>query len=73
MCAMRKGIAGQAGVIASVAPGDFTITGHFIVVAGADDAGRFVVRDPNSAERSARAWDAQRVLSQCRNLWAISC
>lgn len=59
-------------VIASMAPGDFTTTGHFIVLAGVDDAGRFVICDPNSGERSAKAWDAQRVLSQCRNLWAIS-
>lgn len=70
--ALRDALAAGRPVIASVGAGDFTTTGHFIVVAGADDDGRLVVRDPNSAERSAQTWDAQRVLSQCLNLWAIS-
>lgn len=58
-------------VICTVGPGDFTETGHFIVVAGLADDGTLVVHDPNSAENSAKTWDAQRVLSQCRNLWAF--
>lgn len=59
-------------IICSVRPGDFTTVGHFIVLAGLDDAGRAVVHDPNSAERSSQTWDIQRVLDQCRNLWAFS-
>ena len=70
--AVRDALASGAVVIASVGAGDFTTTGHFIVIAGVDGDGRFVVRDPNSAERSHVAWDADRVLSQCLNLWAIS-
>lgn len=58
-------------VICSVGPGDFTEKGHFIVLAGMAEDGRVVVHDPNSAERSAQTWDASRVLSQCRNLWAF--
>lgn len=58
-------------VICTVGPGDFTDTGHFIVVAGLADDGTLVVHDPNSAENSAKTWDAQRVLNQCRNLWAF--
>lgn len=71
--AVRDALSAGSLVIASVGPGDFTTTGHFIVLAGADDSGRFVIRDPNSAGRSAKAWDAQQVLSQCRNLWAVGC
>ncbi len=59
-------------VIASVRPGDFTTVGHFIVIAGIDDAGNLVIRDPNSPEHSAQTWNAQRILSQCANLWAFS-
>ena len=59
-------------VICSVRPGDFTTTGHFIVLAGLADDGEVVVRDPNSAERSGRTWDLGRVLGQCANLWELS-
>ena len=59
-------------VIASMLPGDFTTEGHFIVIVGVDSSGKLVVRDPNSAERSAQAWDAQTILAQCANLWAYS-
>lgn len=59
-------------VIASVRPGDFTTVGHFIVITGVDEAGDLVINDPNSSENSAKSWDAQRVLSQCANLWAYN-
>ena len=59
-------------VICSVRPGDFTTTGHFIVLAGVAEDGGVIVRDPNSAERSARTWELGRVLGQCANLWSFS-
>ena len=59
-------------VICSVGPGDFTADGHFIVLTAADTAGNVTVNDPNSIERSQRTWDIQRILDQCRNLWALS-
>ena len=58
-------------VICSVRPGDFTDTGHFLVVAGVADNGELVIHDPNSPANSARTWDAERVLAQCANLWAF--
>ena len=59
-------------IVCSVGPGDFTKEGHFIVLSGLDDAGRVLVHDPNSPERSAVSWDVQTVLGQCLNLWAYS-
>lgn len=70
--AVRTALSAGRPVICSVRPGDFTTTGHFIVLAGLDEEGRLVVRDPNSAERSSVAWDVGRVLGQCANLWAFS-
>lgn len=58
-------------VICSVRPGDFTTKGHFIVLAGVAENGELVIHDPNSPANSARTWDIQRVLDQCRNLWAF--
>lgn len=59
-------------VICSVGPGDFTTTGHFIVLAGLDESGGVVVHDPNSEARSQQSWDINRILPQCRNLWVFS-
>ena len=42
-------------VVASMLPGDFTDTGHFIVIY-AYDGQNFRVHDPNSAELSSRTW-----------------
>lgn len=70
--AVRSALAAGEPVICSMGPGDFTTAGHFIVLAGLDDSGNVIVRDPNSAERTARSWDVDTLLSQCRNLWALS-
>lgn len=59
-------------IICIMGPGDFTTTGHFIVLAGIDEQGRIIVRDPNSADRSSQTWDVETILAQCRNLWALS-
>ena len=70
--AVREALLAGKPVICSVGPGDFTTTGHFIVLTGLTEDGEVVVHDPNSAKRSARPWDLERVLGQCLNLWAFS-
>ena len=70
--AVRDALLAGRPVICSVGPGDFTTTGHFVVLSGLTEDGDVVVHDPNSAERSARPWDLERVLDQCLNLWAFS-
>ena len=69
---VRRALVAGRPVICSVGPGDFTTTGHFIVLAGVNERGRLVIRDPNSPERTAETWDFDTVLGQCRNLWAYS-
>lgn len=54
ICAMRKG--------------DFTLTGHFIVIYGHED-GKFLVNDPNCAARS-RGWSFAQISGQIKNIWA---
>lgn len=69
---VRQAVVAGRPVICSVGPGDFTTTGHFIVLTGVNERGQLTIRDPNSPERTAEAWDFDTVLGQCRNLWAYS-
>ena len=55
-------------IICVMGPGDFTTTGHFIVMTGYAD-GKIKVNDPNSPTRSERLWDFEDIKGQIRNLW----
>ena len=55
-------------IICIMGPGDFTSTGHYIVLTGVED-GKLRVNDPNSRERSEQLWDYDAIQSQIRNLW----
>lgn len=57
-------------IICVVGPGDFTTSGHFIVITGMKD-GQFTVNDPNSTERSNMLWDYGTLEPQISNLWAF--
>lgn len=70
--AVRTELEAGRPVICSVRPGDFTTTGHFIVLAGLTDDGQVMVRDPNSAGNGDHPWNLNRVLGQCANLWSFS-
>ncbi|WP_255467414.1 C39 family peptidase [Raoultibacter phocaeensis] len=69
---MRRELAAGRPIIASMGPGDFTKTGHFIVICDIDLNSQLVIRDPNSPDRSAVSWDFDTILSQCRALWGYS-
>lgn len=60
----------QAGnpIICVMGPGDFTTSGHFIVLTGYTD-GKLQVNDPNSPTRSEKLWDFDDIKGQIRNLW----
>lgn len=58
-------------IICSVRPGDFTTTGHFILLAGLEEEG-LRVNDPNSPQSSDRLWTYDELEPQIRNLWAFS-
>lgn len=59
-------------VICSMKPGDFTTTGHFIVLTGLTEEGELVVNDPNSIARSQKSWDVETVVSQMKAAWSYS-
>lgn len=58
-------------VICAMGPGDFTTTGHFIVMVGCED-GKIKINDPNSILRSEQEWDFDEISSQIKNLWACT-
>lgn len=57
-------------IICSMRAGDFTTTGHYIVLVGAED-GMFRVNDPNSHANSEKLWSYEQIEGQIRNLWVI--
>lgn len=59
-------------LIASMKPGDFTYTGHFIVLTGLDAEGLVTVNDSNSRINSARDWTAEELVGQMKGLWSYS-
>lgn len=59
---------GGGVIICSVSRGDFTTTGHYIVIYGYESDG-FLVNDPNCVARSGK-WAFSRLRSQIKNIWA---
>jgi len=68
--AMENALLSGQPIICSMRPGDFTTTGHFIVITGLKD-GKFIIKDPNSKERSNQLWEYQTLEHQISNLWAF--
>ncbi len=56
-------------VICSMGPGEFTKSGHFIVLAGYEN-GRFKVNDPNSKRRTRSKWSYEDIAESVLNIWA---
>lgn len=57
-------------IICVLGPGDFTDTGHFIVLTEYRD-GKIKVNDPNSKIRSEKLWSFDDLEGQIRNLWVL--
>ena len=58
-------------IVCSMNPGDFTESGHYIVLVGYEDGG-FRVHDPNSPARSEMLWEYDRIAGQIGNLWSFA-
>jgi hypothetical protein len=56
-------------IICSMKPGDFTYTGHFIVLSGIDENRKIIVNDPNSPKNSAQSWSAEDLVPQIKAIW----
>ncbi len=58
-------------IICSMRPGDFTRTGHFIVLVGIEND-KIKVNDPNSKKRSSKLWTYEELKTQIKNLWEFT-
>lgn len=57
-------------IICAMGKGDFTTTGHYIVLVGTEDS-LIRVNDPNSYANSEKLWSYEQIEGQIRNLWVI--
>ena len=69
---IRQELLEERPIICVMRPGEFTTTGHFIVLCELDEDGRVIIRDPNSEERSRKTWELQELMPQIKNLWSYS-
>lgn len=58
-------------IICSMGSGDFTTTGHFIVLHTYTKDNKILVNDPNSIIRSKKSWTFSNLAPQIKNLWAF--
>ena len=66
---IRDNVSENSPMICSMYPGDFTYTGHFIVLTGIDEDGKVIVNDPNSYINSEKHWELEEVTTQIKSLW----
>ena len=57
-------------IICAMGPGDFTSSGHFIVMVGCED-GLIRINDPNSIQNFQKLWEYAQIKDQIENLWVI--
>ncbi len=62
----------EAGIpiICVMGPGDFTTSGHFLVLTGYEN-GKIILNDPNSMANSQKLWTYEQLKPQIKNLWSI--
>ena len=56
-------------IICIMGRGNFTLSGHYIVLSGITDKGRIIVNDPNSRWRSFKKWNASTIANQAQQMW----
>ena len=57
-------------IICVMGPGDFTTSGHYIVMVGLEN-GQIRVNDPNSIANSQKLWNYDDICDQILNLWVV--
>lgn len=66
--AMKSVLDNGGIIVCAMGEGDFTVSGHFIVIYGYDSKG-FKVNDPNCVARSSRRWTFDELEPQFKSIW----
>ena len=64
-------LSSRSPMICSMTRGDFTSSGHYIVLVGIDKRGKVIVNDPNSPSKSKKRWNADSLVSQMKAIWCF--
>ena len=59
-------------IIATMGPGEFTTSGHFILLTGIAEDGKIIVNDSDSKIKSKKTWDIDVFMTQTNNLWKFT-
>lgn len=70
--AVRSHLQNNHPIICIMGPGDFTNTGHFIVLTGIAENDEIIVNDPNSRKNSNKTWKFSTFSSQIKDMWVYS-
>ena len=69
---IKNNLSSKTPMICSMKPGDFTYSGHFIVLTGIDSEGNVIVNDPNSPNNSIKHWKIETLVTQIKGIWTYS-
>lgn len=70
--AIMEALSDGKTIISIMTPGDFTVSGHFIVLTGVDAEGKIEILDANSVIKTEKTWDLDLLVSQMAGAWAYS-
>lgn len=59
-------------IIASMGPGTFTSSGHYLVLTGIDSNNKIILNDSDSKIRSSQTWDIDVFMKETENLWTFT-
>lgn len=68
---MKQQLEAGKPLVLALGPGDFTSTGHYVVVVKFDKDG-FVLLDPFNPANTEKRWSFEQLKSQIRTVWAFS-
>lgn len=59
-------------VLINVGVGKFSAVGHFMILAGTDESGNFILNDPNNLENCSKTWPWEDLSSEITAAWSYS-